>query len=112
MDRPRSRQRANPVGAAQPEHKPARTLQALEPTKAPSKLAAVNLFGLENKRGHGSNTQIFGPDFTLKFTWFNQNVLRQSLLCRIRKPRPTVRQKPRFASRKRCDLEPSSTAPQ
>src|ERR1051326_554084 len=43
MDRARSRQRANPVGAHQSEHKLARTSQALEPTKEPFKLAPVNL---------------------------------------------------------------------
>jgi len=91
MDRPRSRQRANSVGADQPEHKPARTTQALEQTKEPSKLAFVNSFALENQRGHGLNSitspNVFAPHLALKFTRFNQNVLRQSQDSRTPRPR-------------------------
>src|SRR5689334_6094887 len=63
MDRPRSRQRANPVGADQPEHKPPRTSQALEQTKAPSKLASVNFLCFQNEH----RSRITRNDFTQRF---------------------------------------------
>ena len=48
----------------------------------------MNLFGLENEHGHGSNAitlpKVFAPELALKFTWSNQNVLRQSQGCRFR----------------------------
>src|SRR5712671_7741536 len=57
MDRPRSRQRANSVGAHQSEHKHARTSQVLEQTKEPSQLAPVDFFGLRNQPSHRSNAK-------------------------------------------------------
>jgi hypothetical protein len=33
--------------------------------------------------------KIFAPDLALKFTWFNQNVLRQSQDSRTPRPRGT-----------------------